>query len=97
MRRSTSRLTAPQKREPADVARDFLKQHGFIGVAGGARIEFRGVAVRYAMPRAAAVAGVDLTIAAGTFAVLLGPSGCGKSTLLRTINRLVEPTSGDAS
>ena len=41
-----------------------------------------------------AVHDVDLTIAGGEFAVLLGPSGSGKSTLLRTINRLIEPTSG---
>jgi osmoprotectant transport system ATP-binding protein len=60
----------------------------------GGHVELRGLAVRYAGGTAAAVNGVDLTIEAGTFAVLLGPSGCGKSTLLRTINRLVEPTAG---
>jgi len=43
---------------------------------------------------AAAIRDVNLHIAAGEFAVFLGPSGSGKSTLLRTINRLIEPTTG---
>ena len=64
------------------------------GAGGGARIELRGVGVRYANAAGAAVHDVDLAIASGEFSVLLGPSGCGKSTLLRTINRLVEPSSG---
>ncbi|BCB83226.1 amino acid ABC transporter ATP-binding protein [Phytohabitans suffuscus] len=34
------------------------------------------------------LAGVDLTIAAGTVATILGPSGAGKSTLLRAVNHL---------
>ena len=59
----------------------------------GARIELRGVGVTYP-GGSVAVRAVDLTIAAGEFAVFLGPSGSGKSTLLRTINRLIEPTSG---
>jgi osmoprotectant transport system ATP-binding protein len=63
-------------------------------VAEGATVDLRGVRVRYPGAERDSVAGVDLTIAAGEFIVLLGPSGCGKSTLLRTINRLIEPASG---
>ncbi len=40
---------------------------------------------------------VTLDVAAGAFVVLLGPSGCGKTTLLKTVNRLIEPTSGCVS
>jgi osmoprotectant transport system ATP-binding protein len=59
----------------------------------GGNIELRGVGVTYA-GGAVAVRDVDLTIGGGEFAVFLGPSGSGKSTLLRTINRLIEPTTG---
>ncbi len=41
-----------------------------------------------------ALAGIDLAIADGAFAVLLGPSGCGKSTTLRLIAGLDTATSG---
>ena len=37
---------------------------------------------------------IDVTIAAGSFCVLLGPSGCGKSTTLRIIAGLESATSG---
>jgi polar amino acid transport system ATP-binding protein len=39
--------------------------------------------------------GVDLDVPAGSTVCVIGPSGSGKSTLLRTINRLIEPDSGD--
>jgi osmoprotectant transport system ATP-binding protein len=61
--------------------------------SAGARIELRGVGVMYP-GGTTAIRNVDLTIAAGEFTVFLGPSGSGKSTLVRTINRLIEPTSG---
>jgi osmoprotectant transport system ATP-binding protein len=41
-----------------------------------------------------AIQDIDLAVAAGELVILLGESGCGKTTTLKTINRLIEPTSG---
>lgn len=41
-----------------------------------------------------AVAGVSLHVRAGECVALVGESGSGKTTLLRTVNRLIEPDSG---
>ena len=56
-------------------------------------ISIRGVMKSYG--RNTVIHGVDLTIAAGAFAVILGPSGCGKSTLLRMIAGLEKISKGD--
>lgn len=42
-----------------------------------------------------AVDDVSLTFPENEISVLIGPSGCGKTTLLRTMNRLLDITSGD--
>ena len=41
-----------------------------------------------------ALAGVSVSVAAGTVVALVGESGSGKTTLLRSFNRLVDPASG---
>jgi phosphonate transport system ATP-binding protein len=43
-----------------------------------------------------ALRSVDLVVPQGQVVALIGPSGAGKSTLIRCINRLVEPTGGQA-
>ncbi|MEW4449272.1 ATP-binding cassette domain-containing protein [Qipengyuania sp. JC766] len=42
-----------------------------------------------------AVDDISLDIADGAFVALVGQSGSGKSTLLKTVNRLIEPDSGE--
>ena len=43
-----------------------------------------------------ALAGIDLDVPDGQVLALIGPSGAGKSTLIRCVNRLVQPTAGEA-
>jgi sn-glycerol 3-phosphate transport system ATP-binding protein len=61
----------------------------------GAEVRLTGLVKRW--PGGAALDGVSLTIAAGSFAVLLGPSGCGKTTCLRIVAGLEAPTEGRVS
>ena len=56
-------------------------------------LALRNVSVRYGRG-GAAVAGLDLTVAAGEVVALIGPSGAGKSTVLRLACGLVLPSEG---
>ncbi len=77
--------------------------------AGGGRVELRGVALRYAAPRTsasdidhtgggsksdAALAEIDLEVAAGSTVALVGPSGSGKTSLVALVARLYDPSEG---
>jgi ABC-type multidrug transport system ATPase subunit len=55
-------------------------------------IEVRGLTVLYG--RRAALAGVDLELAAGSRTALLGPNGAGKSTLMRVLGGALAPDRG---
>jgi len=57
-------------------------------------IEFRNVS--FALPNGHLLLDhISLTLTEGTTTAILGRSGSGKTTLLRTVNRLIEPTSGE--
>lgn len=45
----------------------------------------------------AALSDINLTIEAGSYAVLLGPSGCGKTTLLSILGGFLQPSRGSVS
>ena len=57
-------------------------------------VELRGVVA--VLGRFPALAGLDLTVAAGETVLVQGPNGAGKSTLLRLCAGLVVPTRGKA-
>jgi len=58
-----------------------------------AAIEFRDVTFQTAQGRVL-LDHISLDVPEGTVTAMLGRSGSGKTTLLRTVNRLVEPSSG---
>jgi ABC-2 type transport system ATP-binding protein len=57
-------------------------------------IETRGLVKRY--DGELAVAGIDLTVAAGEIYGLVGPNGAGKTTTMRILATLLAPTAGEA-
>jgi osmoprotectant transport system ATP-binding protein len=59
----------------------------------GATVAFEQVSKRYP-GGSAALADLTLRVPAGEICALVGPSGGGKTTALKTVNRLIEPTSG---
>ncbi|MBE4740715.1 ATP-binding cassette domain-containing protein [Streptomyces sp. ND05-3B] len=63
-------------------------------VAGGGRLEFRGVTVR-APEGTSVLDGVDLEIPEGTLTAVVGRSGSGKSLLAALAGRLTDPDDGE--
>ena len=61
----------------------------------GQSIELSGVTKQWG--ETVALKQIDLSVAPGTFSVLLGPSGCGKSTTLRIIAGLESATTGNVT
>jgi osmoprotectant transport system ATP-binding protein len=59
-----------------------------------AAIEFRNLSFKAAQGRLL-LDEVSLALEEGTVTAILGRSGSGKTTLLRTVNRMIEATSGD--
>src|ERR1700722_5882751 len=60
----------------------------------GAMIEVEGVSKSFGATRA--LAGVDMSVPAGTVQGLLGPNGAGKTTLVRILATLLAPDTGQA-
>lgn len=58
-------------------------------------IELDHISKRYPNSVDPVINDVSLSIATGSFVALLGASGSGKTTILKTINQLIQPSSGE--
>lgn len=79
-------LTAdvPEPEHPVAVDHDRVRGH----------VRIEGVTFVYPGSDAAAVAGIDLDVPAGTTLALVGETGSGKTTLAGLVSRLHDPTAG---
>lgn len=60
-----------------------------------ALLEIKNLIKNYTHPDTEVLHGVNLTVNAGEFVVIIGPSGSGKTTLIKCINRLIQFSSGE--
>ena len=79
---------AGQERQHAHQSPDPARE----AIMGGPAIQVLGL--RKSFGEKAAVAGIDLEIAAGSFAGLVGPNGAGKTTSLSMMTGLLRPDAG---
>lgn len=85
------------RQERIELGPESLRPSGLSVGAAANHVEIRDVGKTYQSTQGPieALAGIDLTIAAGEFVSVLGPSGCGKSTLLKCVAGLEPITSGE--
>src|SRR5262245_36348798 len=104
---SRERAPQPVMTAPAPAVRDATVPNGKVtkggavtrapdpvreAVMGGPAIKVLGL--RKSFGEKTAVAGIDLEIAAGSFAGLVGPNGAGKTTSLSMMTGLLRPDAG---
>ena len=82
------RLVEGERREAERVPDALIRR------VRGAMIEVEGVSKSFGQTRA--LAGVDMSVPAGTVQGLLGPNGAGKTTLVRILATLLAPDTGRA-
>jgi putative ABC transport system ATP-binding protein len=77
------------------------RRHAELGAQGARQradrpvLELAGASKHYpGTPPVRALDGIDLTVRAGEFVVIVGPSGSGKSTLINVVGALHRPTTG---
>ncbi len=85
-------VTVPNRKAKEDSAVTRASESAREAITGGPAIKVLGL--RKSFGEKEAVAGIDLEIAAGSFAGLVGPNGAGKTTSLSMMTGLLRPDAG---